>query len=84
MHVSKNNLMANKRSFRKVLKDWRETLSDVDGIKPNLEPFWKTQLGRGILRLTSHEPSAKVDGQDENTTWYAGENTNNERYFCYI
>lgn len=71
--------MSQRRSLRKIVKDWRETLSEANGIKPNLEPFWKTQLGKGIRRLTSSEPSSKGN-QDENTTWYAGENTNNERY----
>ena len=70
--------MSNKRSFRKVLKDWRTTLTEIEGIKPNLDPFWQTQLGKGIRRLTSNDPSSKV-GQDESATWYAGENTNNER-----
>jgi hypothetical protein len=72
--------MSQRRSLRKIVKDWRETLSEANGIKPNLEPFWKTQLGKGIRRLTSSEPSLKGINQDENTTWYAGENTNNERY----
>jgi hypothetical protein len=71
--------MSNKRSLRKVLKDWRETLNDVDGIKPNLQPFWQTQLGKGIRRLKSSD--AKPGKQDESTTWYSGENTDNERYF---
>ena len=72
-------MSSQKRSFRKVLKDWRTTLSETDGIKPNLKPFWQTPLGKGIRRLTSSEPSSRLE-RDEGTTWYAGENTDNERY----
>ena len=71
--------MSRRISIRKVLKDWRETLSEANGIRPNLEPFWQTQLGKGIRRLTSTDGPSKRN-QDENTTWYAGENTDNERY----
>ena len=38
--------MSQRRLVKKVLKDWRETLSDTDGIKTNLEPFWQTQSGK--------------------------------------
>ena len=65
--------------MKKILKDWRETLSDTDGIKTNLEPFWQTQSGKGLRRLTSSDPS-KGRKQDESTTWYSGENTDIERY----
>ena len=70
--------MSQKKSFRKVLKDWRETLHDANGIKTNLQPFWQTQLGKGLRRLTSSDPSKGK--QDESATWYSGENTDNERY----
>lgn len=66
--------MSQRKSLRKVLKDWRETLNVASG----LDPFWRTQLGKGIRWLTSSDPCSKAN-QDVSATWYAGEYTDNER-----
>lgn len=72
-----------KMKFQRLVKDWKTTLKENDGIRRTFAPFW--QMGKAGLRSSSSNKTktttskADKENNEENATWYTGSTTQDKR-----